>query len=196
MEATEKKVARLATPGLRPGGRSARVQASVHAAVQALLAEHDRAELSVPQVAALAGVTPSTIYRRWGDLNELLADVAVERLRPETEPADTGGLRSDLESWLEQYREEMSSEPGRAMLRDVLASLGSAIGAAQCCAFSRQQLAVIAARAKTRGDVVPDLDAMVEVCLAPILYGILFDATIMDEGFVRRLVDRLLTPAP
>ncbi|NWE73817.1 helix-turn-helix transcriptional regulator, partial [Pseudomonas gingeri] len=61
---------------IRPGGRSARVQESIHAAVRALLEEQDRSTLTVPQIAARAGVTPSTIYRRWGDLSELLADVA------------------------------------------------------------------------------------------------------------------------
>ncbi|KAF1045722.1 TetR-like C-terminal domain-containing protein [Xylophilus sp.] len=60
--------------GVHPGGRSARVQESVHAAVRALLAEHDRAALTVPMVAARAGVTPSTICRRWGDLGDLLSD--------------------------------------------------------------------------------------------------------------------------
>ena len=68
--------------GLRPGGRSARVQESIHSAVRALLEEQDRASVTVPQIAARAGVTPSTIYRRWGDLSVLLADVALARMRP------------------------------------------------------------------------------------------------------------------
>ena len=67
----------------RPGGRSARVQQSVHQAVRDLEAELGREALTVPAIAARAGVTPSTVYRRWGDLRELLSDVAVERLRPE-----------------------------------------------------------------------------------------------------------------
>ncbi|MET1067347.1 MAG: helix-turn-helix domain-containing protein, partial [Pseudomonas prosekii] len=78
--------------GLRPGGRSARVQESIHSAVRDLLEEQDRSTVTVPQIAARAGVTPSTIYRRWGDLSTLLADVALARLQPETEPADTGSL--------------------------------------------------------------------------------------------------------
>ena len=68
----------------RPGGRSARVQAAVHQATIELMALHGRAVLTVPLIAARAGVTPSTIYRRWGDLADLLADVAVERMRPGT----------------------------------------------------------------------------------------------------------------
>ena len=53
---------------VRIGGRSARIQTAVHAAVRELTAEADRGELTVPMIAARAGVTPSTIYRRWGDL--------------------------------------------------------------------------------------------------------------------------------
>lgn len=84
--------------GLRPGGRSARVQESVHTATRELLEAHERSSVTVPMIAARAGVTPSTIYRRWGDLSALLADVALERMRPDSEPANTGSLRGDLQA--------------------------------------------------------------------------------------------------
>ena len=42
------------------------------------------------------GRDPSTIYRRWGDLSQLLADVAVEQLQPEQAPPDTGSFYGDL----------------------------------------------------------------------------------------------------
>ncbi|QXG79911.1 TetR/AcrR family transcriptional regulator [Rhodospirillum rubrum] len=71
---------------LRPGGRSARIQDSVHRAVRALLGEADRGDVTIPLIAQRAGVTPSTIYRRWGDLAALLADVAAARLRPDGPP--------------------------------------------------------------------------------------------------------------
>ena len=50
---------------VRVGGRSARIQAAVHDAVRALTAEVGREALTVPMIAGRAGVTPSTIYRRW-----------------------------------------------------------------------------------------------------------------------------------
>src|SRR3546814_10149871 len=103
----------------RPGGRSARVQAAVHQAVRQLLEERDRSELTVPAVAERAAVTPPTIYRRWGDLQALLADVAVERIRPDEAPLDTGTAEGDLTRWAEQYADEMASDPGREMIRDV-----------------------------------------------------------------------------
>lgn len=166
--------------GPRPGGRSARVQASVHRAVRALLARMDRAEVTIPLVAAEAGVTPSTIYRRWGELNELLADVAVERLRPDMVPVETGSGRGDLLAWAEQYAEEMSSGLGREMIRDVLAAEGAA-GPRRCCAYARQQIATIAERAVARGEAFPDLDAVLDGIIAPILFRILFDEALGGE---------------
>ncbi len=107
---------------IRVGGRSARIQSAVHDAVRRLGTEAHRDELTVPQIAAVAGVTPSTIYRRWGDLSALFADVAVERLRPIADPEDTGAMISDLRLFIEQYMEEMSSPVGRALLRDVFST--------------------------------------------------------------------------
>src|ERR1700731_5243443 len=85
----------------RPGGRSAGVQKAGHRAVRELHADGGEGELTVPAVAARAGVTPSTIYRRWGTLSQLLSDVALEKLRPETAPVDTGSLKGDLTLWLD-----------------------------------------------------------------------------------------------
>lgn len=171
---------------IRPGGRSARVQASVHSAVRELLAELSRAEITVPLIAARAGVTPSTIYRRWGDLQELLADVAVERLRPDMDLVDTGSGAGDLEAWAEQYAEEMSSDPGREYVRDVL-SAQSCDNANKCCSFTREQIEVIAARAKERGEAFPDVDAVMDRVVAPIMYRILFGDT-PTSARVRELV--------
>src|SRR5476649_2638635 len=103
---------------LRPGGRSARVQAAVHQATRELVELHGRAGVTVPAIAARAGVTPSTIYRRWGELGDLLADVALARMRPEGEPADTGSVAADLQAWAEQYLDEMSSEIGVTLMHD------------------------------------------------------------------------------
>jgi AcrR family transcriptional regulator len=172
--------------GPRPGGRSARVQASVHKAVQDLIAKMDRADLTIPIIAAEAGVTPSTIYRRWGDLQELLADVAVERLRPDMVPVDTGSYRGDLQAWAEQYAEEMSSNPGREMMRDVLSSQDGN-GAYQCCNFTKQQIEVIGQRAKERGEAFPDVEAVMDRVVSPIMYRILFGAA-PDGARVERLV--------
>jgi AcrR family transcriptional regulator len=45
----------------RPGGRSARVRAAVHRAVEELLAEGPAEALTVPVIAARAGVHATTV---------------------------------------------------------------------------------------------------------------------------------------
>ena len=164
---------------IRPGGRSARVQEAVHAAACELIDLHGRDSLTVPLIAARAGVTPSTIYRRWGDLAELLADVSVQRLRPDAEPADTGSVNGDLLAWAEQFHEEMSSEVGLAMIRDVLATgqFGSGSGASQCSAFTASQVELMLARGSARGEVAPDVDAVMDGFVAPLMYRLLFGPT-------------------
>ncbi|MDM9626333.1 TetR/AcrR family transcriptional regulator C-terminal ligand-binding domain-containing protein [Rhizobium sp. S152] len=184
--------------GLRPGGRSARVQASVHKAVRDLLRTVDRSEVTIPLIAGEAGVTPSTIYRRWGDLQELLADVAVERLRPDMLPVETGSGAGDLEAWAEQYAEEMSSGIGREMMRDVLAAQDT-VNPCKCFEFTRQQLELIGERARARGESFPDIDVVMDKVVAPIVYRILFgEAPTLDHvrGLVRDAMacDVELTP--
>ena len=148
-------------------------------------AEVGREALTVPMIAGRAGVTPSTIYRRWGDLAELLADVAVEHLRPAGAPADTGAVDTDLEVWVEQYMEEMSSEVGRALLRDILGNASEAGQSLQCCSFTGEQLQVIADRAVARGERSFEVDDALDQVIAPIMYRILFFG-----GPVTRLLPR------
>ncbi len=159
--------------GPRPGGRSARVQEAVHQAVRELEQELGRSALTVPAIAQRAGVTPSTIYRRWGDLSQLLADVAVTQMRPEAPPADTGAFKSDLVAWLQEYFEEISSGPGRAMLRDVLGTEGHE-RTGKCDGYVRQQLEEIRDRAMARGEQVLETDQIVTVLMAPWMYRLLF----------------------
>src|SRR5215204_176225 len=62
------------TAQARPGGRTARTRAAVLDATVAELAEHGHAALTVEAVAARAGVNKTTLYRRWGGKDGLLAD--------------------------------------------------------------------------------------------------------------------------
>jgi AcrR family transcriptional regulator len=168
----------------RPGGRSARVQESVHTAVRELTAEVGREALTVPLVAARAGVTPSTVYRRWGDLQELL--------RPDSDPEDRGSLRADLTAWAEQFLDEMASPPGRAYIRDALLGDPDGANAGQCSAYAAEQIDVVLARAAGRGEAVPDTETVVDRVVAPVMYRILFRPGGLDAGYARRLVAGVL----
>ena len=185
----------------RPGGRSARVQAAVHKATLDLLAQDGRAALTVPLIAARAGVTPSTIYRRWGELSDLLADVAVERLRPDGDPADTGSVAGDLQAWVEQYRDEMSSDVGLGMMLDVLSAKGGSLAEgkppvpSQCAAFTASQIEIIIARGMKRGEAVPAVDAVMDTVASPIVYRALFSTAPMTPEHAQALLSACLKTA-
>lgn len=180
--------------GPRPGGRSARVQAAIHQAVRELMAEGPRESVTVPTIAARAGVTPSTIYRRWGDLAHLLADVAVEQLHPEGEPLDTGSYRGDLAAWLEQYRDEMSSGPGRAMLRDVLSATRKQ-NTGKCLLYCTTQLDLIHHRALARGEAPLATATIIDGIVAPMMYHLLFAMQEPTPADVTRWLDERIGPA-
>ncbi|MFL6696672.1 MAG: TetR/AcrR family transcriptional regulator [Vitreoscilla sp.] len=185
----------------RPGGRSARVQAAVHQATIELMAQHGRAGLTVPLIAARAGVTPSTIYRRWGELADLLADVAVERMRPDGDPTDTGSVAGDLQAWVEQYRDEMSSDVGLGLMLDVLSAKrgelpkGQLPVPCQCAAFTALQIEAIVARGIERGEPVPEVDAVMDTVISPIIFRALFGTSPMTPEQAQALVAACLKTA-
>jgi len=175
---------------IRVGGRSARIQSAVHEAVTRLGAATPRDELTVPQIAAAAGVTPSTIYRRWGDLSALFADVAVQRLRPISDPEDTGAMASDLRAFIEQFMEEMSSPVGRDLLRDVFSQPGET-HTIQCGTFTVDHLTTIAKRAEARGETPFDVDEVIDHVVAPIIYHILYGRRKVTLDYCHALLDRI-----
>lgn len=163
-------------PISRPGGRAARIQAAVLEAVETLRQEKAASEITVPMIAARAGVTPSTIYRRWGDLSQLLADAAVRQFQADALPPDSGNWQSDLGLWLEQFVDEMSSGPGRELLREALAG-SSTERAGQCTECILRNLASIIARGVRQGATPPDAETLLDRVVAPVIYRILFTKT-------------------
>ncbi|WP_336601339.1 TetR-like C-terminal domain-containing protein [Paraburkholderia bengalensis] len=163
--------------------------------MNALLNEMPRDRITVSTVATRANVTPSTIYRRWGHIDSLLADVAVNRFHPESLPEDTGTLRGDLEAWAQAYQEEMSSAPGRAMIRDVLAGtdVGGGGPASQCAAIARAHIQILLDRATGRNDSAPGAYDVMDMVVAPIMYRMLFDDKPLDPTFAVSRVNILLS---
>lgn len=185
-------------PGSRPGGRSARVRASVHRAVQDLVAEGVRTEdLTIPVVAARAGVHATTVYRRWGSLAELLAAVAEHRFTGDVVVPDTGGLAGDLERWATDVARDLADPDTLALMR---ASIGAGETASCACTVDRRaQITAMLDHERGRGGHAPDVDLVVDHVLAPLYYRALFEPATEehDEGpvperRVRALVESVL----
>ncbi|MEV4325841.1 TetR/AcrR family transcriptional regulator [Microbispora rosea] len=98
-------------PQRRPGGRSARIRRQVLDAVLAELGEHGYDGLTVDSVAARSGVHRATVYRRWGDVGGLLADVLDAAGDDAWQPPDTGSLEGDLAALNREIQDALTAQP-------------------------------------------------------------------------------------
>jgi AcrR family transcriptional regulator len=174
----------------RPGGRSARVRAAVHRAVAELLAEEPAEALTLPAVAGRAGVHPTTLYRRWGSVADLLADVATSRFSGDIVVPDTGSLRADLERWAADVATDLADPDVLSLMR---AAIGSGPeGGCACTADRHAQLAAILERERLRGGDAPEVERAADALLGPLYYRAVFTSSAAGPDWVRELVGALL----
>ncbi|TIC85533.1 TetR/AcrR family transcriptional regulator [Nocardioides sp. GY 10127] len=182
------------TTGSRPGGRSSRVREAVHAAVGELLAEGAE-RITFPVVAERAGVNPTTLYRRWSDVDALLEEVTVAALTRDGENLPDGGsLSEDLATWAETIRRDIS-RPARS--RYLRAMVGARDGLADSCPVTdlrAEQAGRLLAAAAGRGEPVPTVEQVLDHVVSPLYYRIVFGLDV-DAAHARRLTDDVLRMA-
>jgi AcrR family transcriptional regulator len=183
--------ATAAHAGTRPGGRSARVRAAVHRAVEELLVEEAGDALTIPAVAARAGVHATTVYRRWGSVGELLADAATSRFTGEIVVPDSGSLRGDLERWAADVATDLRDPDVLALMRATLGA-GGEHGASACRGDREEQLAAMIERERARGNAVPTVERAADALLAPLYYRAIFTGQPGTGEWARALVGYLL----
>ena len=170
----------------RPGGRSARVRAAVHRAVGELLAEEPAETLTIPAIAARAGVHPTTVYRRWGSVAQLLGDIATSRFSGDVVVPDTGSLVGDLERWTSDVATDLADPDVLALMR---ATIGSGPeGGCACTADRHAQLGAILERERTRGGTAPSVGQATDALLAPLYYRAIFGGEPASSSWARNLV--------
>lgn len=183
--------ARTPQTGTRPGGRSARVRAAVHQSVKELIADEANEPLTIPVVAARAGVHATTLYRRWGTIGELLADVATSRFTDGIVVPDTGNLHEDLERYAFDLARDLCDPDTLALVRATIGT-GGEQGAAACRAERQQQLEAILERERARGGEPPTLERTTDAVLAPLYYRAVFTNEPLTPAWTRTLVAHLL----
>ncbi|MFF5302177.1 TetR/AcrR family transcriptional regulator C-terminal ligand-binding domain-containing protein [Streptomyces sp. NPDC013161] len=102
----------------RPGGRTARTRARILEATLHLVARDGIAALRYEEVAELAGVHKTSVYRNWPD-REGLVNAALLQYAGSVELEDTGDLRHDLVDYLVGLAGLLSTTTGRAMQRAI-----------------------------------------------------------------------------
>jgi len=180
----------------RPGGRSNRVKTAVFDAVEALLAEKQGEFPSMGEIAERAGVNTTSLYRRWGDTRNLLADVAIERLMRDQPIPDIGSVRDDLVAWAISIACATGNPGGLQLLRVMALDSHTAQQETEIMKtpIGRRiaELDAMLDRGHQRGEVVPTVQDVIEIVLAPLYLHALFMGKIDKPAGVARLVDRAL----
>lgn len=160
-----------------------------------LIAEHGVSGVTVDTVAARAGVSKATIYRRWGSRAALIQDAAQFRLkRPETD-WDTGILHDDLILLLKDLVAQLNHPGGgRVDASFVEASSrdpGLAAVRRETTRKARAAYTKAIGRAIARGELDRDVDVelFIDIIVSPFLYRRLIDHTPAREADIKPVVD-------
>ncbi|MEV7195581.1 TetR/AcrR family transcriptional regulator C-terminal ligand-binding domain-containing protein [Streptomyces sp. NPDC093510] len=176
-------------PGTRrPGGRTARTRAAVRDAVLSGLADHGYPGLTVEYVADHSGVHKTTLYRRWGGLEGMVADALDLAGEDDWTPPDTGSLEGDLRELAREVVGSFSDEAAAAApTAFVAAAFQSARAAEALHTFYAERFGrceAVVARAVARGDAPPDTDAaaLVRAVSAPLLLRVFITREPIDTA--------------
>jgi AcrR family transcriptional regulator len=105
----------MSKPGsARPGGRTARTRAAVFEATLAELSYRGYEGMSVEDVARRAGVHKTTVYRRWGTKERLVAEALEEAAESRIGVPDTGDVQGDLRALARAVQATLSTQEGAA----------------------------------------------------------------------------------
>ncbi|MFE5191381.1 TetR/AcrR family transcriptional regulator [Streptomyces sp. NPDC056628] len=182
-----------AEPGtVRPGGRTARVRAAVLRAAGDALAEHGFHGLDLADVARRAEVGKTTVYRRWGSVTALVADLLAEMAEESSPREETGSALGDLRANATLVRRTLSDPRQGPLFRAVVAAAACddrTAGALRRFYEVRvAEWAPCVEQAVARGEFPAGTDAraVVRAVSAPLYYGLLTTGTPPDVPAAER----------
>jgi len=184
----------------RPGRpRSAGTDTAILEAARDLLVSDGYDRMTIEAIAARAGVTRPTVYRRWPSKAAIVADAVIAghvatATRP---PADTGDLETDLRAWLDQEFDRLADHAHLAVVRGLAAAATDAgVDARRLYdRFTGPNRALVTARlaagvelGQARADL--DVEAAVDAVLGTLLYRSLVPDPV--SGSAAGFIDLLL----
>ncbi|HEX2051778.1 MAG TPA: TetR/AcrR family transcriptional regulator [Actinomycetota bacterium] len=180
--------------------RSAAAHLAILEATLELFVEEGFNGMTIEGVAARAGVSKATIYRRWPSKEELVSE-AVGTISEEIYAPDTGNVRDDLVRFVEQFAQLLASPESHRVFARMASEMtfSPQLGAIykRNVMQPRRRLAVaVVERAKERGQLPEALDAdlLIDMVVgALIMRALARDADRYPPGFAERLVDLALS---
>jgi AcrR family transcriptional regulator len=183
----------------RPGGRSARIRAAVLAATVHELGATGLAGLSLEAVARSAGVHKATLYRRWGDRDQLVLELMKEQATETVPVPDTGALRTDLIALAQAAVANAASPSVEPIVRAAIAEVPHSAGVARAAReFWEERLALdakIIERATARGELPARTAAraVIETLLGALHLRLLITGEPADTATITSTVDLIIS---
>ncbi|AIR99602.1 TetR/AcrR family transcriptional regulator [Streptomyces glaucescens] len=182
-----------AEPGtVRPGGRTARVRAAVLRAAGDVLAEQGFDRLDLADVARRAEVGKTTVYRRWGSVTGLVADLLADMAEQSSPREETGSVLGDLRANASLVQRTLADPRQGALFRAVIAA--AACDERTAGALRRfyevrvAEWAPCVEQGVARGELPAGTDAraVVRAVSAPLYYGLLTSGSVPDAAAAER----------
>lgn len=177
----------------------ARTDAILDSALELMAAAgYDR--LTIDAVAARAGASKATIYRRWPGKPELVLAALSRHGTAPTASVDTGDLRGDLVQAIKQMRDSLASQDGALILGLLNAMRENGELAehvrGQVLSAKRSVIGGLVARAIERGELPAraDHELASEIASAVVFTRILVTGQSLDDAEIARIVDAVLMP--
>jgi AcrR family transcriptional regulator len=178
--------------------RILRTREAVLQATLALAGERGFGGLTIEEIAHRANVAPSTIYRHWNGLSEIVRDAVEVEIQIDIEVPDTGSIRDDLVfimlEWARVVRGDrygavaphlVSAAALDADIREVMIRVGREREAAELAVLDR---------GVSRGELPKYLDTnrALELLTAPIFWRAYGGYESIDDEWVVKHVDLVL----
>jgi AcrR family transcriptional regulator len=182
------------TPVTRPGGRTAAVRDAVLRAAADLLVESGLEGIELAAVAQRAGVGKSTVYRRWGTVSALVADLLVDMADTSSRRPATGSLATDLLAAAKLIRRTLTDPRQGPLFKAIIATATCDTTTAEAlAAFYRKRVDAVSrvvTDAVDRGEAPDGVDAreVIRHLSAPLYYRFLTDTAPISAADVRRSV--------
>ncbi|HEX6353251.1 TetR/AcrR family transcriptional regulator [Actinophytocola sp.] len=185
----------------RPGGRTARVRASVLRAAGDLLVESGFARLDLGDLARRAEVGKTTVYRRWGSVTAVVTDMLLEMAVESVPRADTGSLLGDLRANARLVVRTLTDRRQGPLFKAMLAAATSDVDTAEALkrfyATRIAEWAPCVTDAAARGEVPADTDAeeVIRAVSAPLYYRLVTGTGELDDAVADRAAEAAVAAA-
>ncbi|GGW83314.1 TetR/AcrR family transcriptional regulator [Streptomyces lomondensis] len=183
-------------PGtVRPGGRTARVRQAVLRAAEDALTEQGFTGLDLADIARRAAVGKTTVYRRWGTVTGLVADLLQDMAEQSAPRTETGSLLGDLTANARLVQRTLTDPRQGALFKALIAAAtGDAKTAAALHRFYDirvREWAPCVRQAADRGEVPEGTDPhdVIRAVSAPLYYHLLISGGRLDETAADRAAE-------